>query len=122
MAKANGYYYIIDLGYDPMICVAKNDTAFMNYFIDNIDEFKDLFTSMYLTESEFQHRFPKIYGRSKKYSAYDDWDYCKEKFCRELRDMSFKEFVDELEGKCNDGNDTPYVCITRRKQSEVMYI
>ncbi len=125
MANKKECYYIVDTCYDPQLYIARNDKAFMNYFIENIDEFKDLFESMHLTNSKFKKKFPKVYETPfAKYDIYndEDWDHCKKKFCNYLQGMSFQEFVDELNGSCNDGNATPYISIKKRDKSSVTFI
>lgn len=123
MATKTECYYIVDTCYDPQLYIARNDAAFINYFVENIDEFKDLFESMHLTDSKFKKRFPNVYAFD-KYNIYEDedWDHCKQKFCNYLRDMKFTEFVNELNGQCNDGNATPYISITKRDKSSVTYV
>jgi hypothetical protein len=113
MSKSSNYY-IVDTDHNPQIYFAKNDRDFMNYFIDNIDEFRDVFTSMYLTDSEIKETFPKIYVDD-KYDLYDTihWDKCKEKIREELRDISFDAFERLLTGNCTDGNTTPFVSICK---------
>lgn len=114
-------YYIVDTGYCPKIYIASNDQEFMNYFINDLDHFQDIFCSMNLTDSKLKEKIPNVFD-NKSIDLYDvdDFDKCKDEIRDELTDLTFTDFVNLLKGECNDGNATPYIVIKKIKKSDVI--
>jgi len=125
MTKVKEYCYTINRGENSVTYIAKNNKAFMNYFIENINEFRDLlmdiFTDMYSTKSRYMNIFSESFDTVNMYdiSINKVWDYCVEDVCDVLRDKTYEEFVMALEGKRNNNqrNDSSHISIRRSSRT-----
>lgn len=86
-------YYIIDVGRDARIYVARSDDSFMNFLCENIDIIRDVFIAMQLTNSKFKNKFPDIFDPIIEFDDDLCWNKYKVLFCRELKKMSFGQFI-----------------------------
>lgn len=160
MAKMSEYYYIINrtsslvtsslrerydfirppmkvvqnnisfMGRNSVIYVAKNDTAFMKYFINNINVFHDLLIDIFVDmfnspKSRYANIFCEASDIVNKYDIFIDdvWDYCVEDVCDVLCRLSYEEFGCALEGKyhnnkCDDNMSS--ISIFKCKKSDIM--
>jgi hypothetical protein len=123
MSKMRGYYYMIDMYHNPDIYEAKGDEEFMEYFIENIDEFRELFSQMDIINSDIKNRLDEVYD-TKKYDLDDDkdWKKMRVRIQKIIRGMTYEEFVREMDGKCTDGGGTPFVSIMKVDKQSIKKI
>jgi hypothetical protein len=122
------YYYVISRKSESKIYIAKNNKAFMKYFLENTDEFRDLCMDIFMEmmnygikKSAYGRIFFESFDMVHMYDIRDPpvWDYCVEDICDILKRKSFAEFVDALEGKYEGCKKKPgLISIKRYRKSD----
>jgi hypothetical protein len=114
--------YIFDNSGDIRIYKARNASEMVKYIRDNLDNFQELFQSIYLTNCRIKEDLKEIYYQGYKFDTFDDdWPKYKKLIIKRIFNRYHsKDILDGLTGDCNDGNTTPYIHIHKIDESEII--
>lgn len=116
------YLYIVNTGWEIKYYRTDTDTEFYNYFRNNIDEFRFVFTAVFLTDSKFHDFINKVFKKPRNLDNEHIWVPAKKDIENALNNMTDRELSLCLEADCDDGNTQPYIRVNKVRLSDIEQI